>query len=108
MSSRFLVLVCVILAFGVLTALALSDVGYLGLIEMHLESWGGAQVLVDLVIVSLLACIWMVRDARERGLAVWPFVLITVLAGSFGPLAYLAVRELRATGPHPAKSSAIA
>jgi uncharacterized membrane protein YqjE len=108
MSLRFFVLACVILAFGLLTTLALLEVGYVGLIAMHLQSWGGAQVLVDLVIVSLLACIWMVRDARERGLSAWPFVAITVVAGSFGPLCYLVVRELRSTDERPAKASAIA
>jgi hypothetical protein len=53
-------------------------------------------VFFDLVIVAVLNCGWMVNDARERGLAVWPFILITLVAGSFGPLFYLVMRELRA------------
>lgn len=93
MTTRKSVLLLVLLAFGVLTILALKDVGYFGLFTPSFESWGGAQVLVDLVIVCLLACIWMVADARKRGLAAWPFVLITLLAGSFGPLLYLLRRE---------------
>lgn len=32
-------------------------------------------------------------DARQRGLNPWPYVFITVVAGSFGPLAYLLRRE---------------
>ncbi len=96
MSTRLLLVLTVIVAFGALTAAAVVDVGYFGILEPHFQSWGGAQVFVDLVIVCLLACIWMVNDAPSRGLSAWPFVLITLIAGSFGPLSYLAVREWRA------------
>jgi hypothetical protein len=41
----------------------------------------------------------MVRDASARGLNAWPFVLVTLVAGSFGPLFYLVVRERRARRP---------
>ena len=96
MSTRLLLVLTVIVAFAVLTTMALLDVGFSGILEPHFQSWGGAQVFVDLVIVCLLACIWMVNDAPSRGLSAWPFVLITLVAGSFGPLSYLAVREWRA------------
>jgi len=96
MSTRLLLLLAVITAFGALTALALLDVGFFGILEPHFQSWGGAQVFVDLVIVCVLAGIWMVNDARSRGLNAWPFVLITLVAGSFGPLSYLVVRQWRA------------
>ncbi len=95
MSVRLFGLVAVVIAFGALTAMALLDVGFLGILEPHFQSWGGAQVFVDLVIVCLLACIWMVNDAPSRGLNAWPFVLITLVAGSFGPLTYLVFREWR-------------
>lgn len=97
MSTRLVVLLIVLAAFGVLTALALLDVGFLGILKPHFRSWGGAQVFVDLVIACVLACIWMIGDARERGVSAWPFVLITLVAGSFGPLLYLVLREVRAT-----------
>jgi len=101
MSGRLVVLAAVTVGFGVLTALALMDVGYLGILKPHFLSWGGAQVFIDLVIVAVLACIWMLKDARERGLAAWPFIVITLVGGSFGPLLYLLVRELRATERQP-------
>ncbi len=97
MSGRLIALIGVIAAFGVLTALALMDVGFFGILAPHFQSWGGAQVFTDLVILAVLSCVWMAGDARERGLAVWPFILITLLAGSFGPLLYLVVRERRHT-----------
>jgi uncharacterized membrane protein len=97
MSSRLLVLVGVVAAFGALSAVALLDVGYLGIIEPHFQSWGGGQVFADLVILAVLAVLWMVKDARERELNAWPFVVITLFAGSLGPLLYLIARELRPT-----------
>jgi hypothetical protein len=101
MSARSVLLFLVIAAFGLLTILALLDVGYFGIIAPHFRSLGEAQVLADLVILCVLACLWMSRDAPTRGLAAWPFILATVVLGSFGPLAYLVVRELRAAAPKP-------
>ena len=101
MSARLFALVAVIALFGALTALALLDVGYLGILAPHFQSWGGAQVLADLSILGVLGCIWMVEDGRARGINPWPFVVVTVLAGSFGVLLYLVVRELRAPAARP-------
>jgi hypothetical protein len=39
----------------------------------------------------------MVADGRARHLNAWPFVAVTLVAGSFGILGYLIVRELRAS-----------
>jgi hypothetical protein len=99
MSGRLVTLVLVIAAFGALSILALMDVGFLGIVESHFKNWAGGQVLADLVILAVLGCIWMVKDGRERGLAAWPFVLITPFVGSFGLLFYLVMRELRANAP---------
>ena len=101
MSTRLIALAAVVVGFAVLSALALMDVGYFGIIEPHFRSWGAAQVFTDLVILAVLACVWMVGDARERGLSVWPFIAITLVAGSFGPLLYLVARERRSTARRP-------
>lgn len=104
MSLRLVALAAVILPFGALTARALLDVGYFGILKPHFQSWGEAQVLADLVILGVLACLWMARDARAQGLPAWPFILATLALGSFGPLAYLVVREARrdrAAAPQP-------
>ena len=96
MSGRFLSLALVIVLFAALTALALMDVGYFGILRPHFQSYGGAQVFADLTIMCVLGCTWMGIDSRQSGIAAWPFVLITIFAGSFGPLLYLAVRAFRA------------
>jgi hypothetical protein len=56
---------------------------------MHLANWGTLQVMVDLFIAAFIGILWMVRDARQNGRTVWPYVLGTLVAGSFGLLAYL-------------------
>ena len=93
MSSRLLILIGVFASFSVLTGLALMEVGYFGILEPLFKSWGAGQVLADLVIACLLACIWMVKDAKQRGVSAWPFIAITLVLGSFGPLLYLLARE---------------
>lgn len=97
MSARLLVLIVVIALFGVLSALALMDVGYLGIIEPHFQSWGGGQVFADLVILAILGCVWMIEDGRARGINPWPYIALTVVSGSFGLLFYLVARELRSS-----------
>jgi hypothetical protein len=104
MSGRLLTLIVVIALFGALSVLAMMDVGYFGIIEPHFQSWGGGQVFADLAILAILSCFWMVGDARERGISPWPFIAITVVAGSFGPLFYLVARELRAGARKPASA----
>jgi hypothetical protein len=104
MSVRLTLLFVVIGLFGVLTAFALADVGYFGIIEPHFQTWGGGQVFADLAILAVLGCIWMVADARSSGVNPWPFVALTLVGGSFGPLTYLVVRELKAGARKPASA----
>lgn len=53
-----------------------------------------AQVVIDLYLMALLAGIWMLRDARARGrsmTSVLPYLALTALFVSIGPLLYLVV-----------------
>ena len=57
-----------------------------------------AQVVIDLYIMAGLACVWMVQDNRGRGkpaLAVAPYLLLTLVFVSIGPLLYLVLRNPR-------------
>ncbi len=53
-----------------------------------------AQVVIDLYLMALLACVWMYRDARGRGRSVAsliPYFLLTAVFVSVGPLLYIVV-----------------
>lgn len=96
-------LLAIVLPFAVLTAYALEAVGYLGIFASHLHP-AGLQVLSDLVIALTLVMVWMVGDARTRGITVWPYIVATLALGSFGPLAYLLMRGTAAPSTAGAKS----
>ncbi|WP_330216497.1 DUF2834 domain-containing protein [Pseudomonas sp. AM8] len=53
-----------------------------------------AQVVIDLYLMAVLACVWMYRDARARGrslASVLPYFLLTAVFVSVGPLLYIVV-----------------
>lgn len=92
--ARALIVVTLVL-FGALTAAALWQHGYWGILAPHFQSFGGGQVLADLVIALTLVMAWMWRDARASGRTIWPWLVLTLVAGSFGPLGYLLTRRTR-------------
>lgn len=82
-----------LLLFGALSATAVWQHGYWGILSPLFQSFAGAQVLADLVIALVLVMVWMWHDAKATGRNVWPWIIITLLAGSFGPLIYLFTRK---------------
>jgi hypothetical protein len=92
--STFAALVVLVLFAGY-TAYPVITQGYFGFVAVHTAGPWGVQVVLDLFIALTLFLCWMVPDARERGLPAWPFVVLTILTGSIGALAYLVVRGLR-------------
>lgn len=88
-----IVLIITLIAFAALSAMALWHHGYWGIIAPHFQSFGGAQVFVDLVIALSLFLVWMWRDAKAAGRNPWPWIVLTLVAGSFGPLFYLLSRR---------------
>ena len=83
------VLILILILFSILSAIALWQVGYWGLLEPHFQTFGAGQVLADLVIALTLVMVWMWRDAKATGRNVWPWIVATLILGSFGPLVYL-------------------
>jgi hypothetical protein len=94
--QRSLIIVTLIL-FSALSAVALRDHGYFGIFALHFRTFGGLQVLVDLVIALILVMAWMWRDAKATGRNAWPWIIATLALGSFGPLVYLLTRKPGAT-----------
>jgi hypothetical protein len=83
------VLIVALAAFGAFSMFVMWQVGYVGIWQAGLANWGAAQVLADLVLMSLVVLFFLQRDARAQGRKLWPYALITLAAGSFGPLLYL-------------------
>lgn len=57
-----------------------------------------AQVVIDLYLMAVLACVWMYRDARRRGrsmVSVVPYWVLTAVLVSVGPLLYLVMNGYR-------------
>jgi hypothetical protein len=82
-----------LILFGVLSAEAIWQHGYWGIIAPQFQSFGGGQVFADLVIALVLVMVWMWRDAKATGRNVWPWIVVTLALGSFGPLIYLLTRK---------------
>jgi hypothetical protein len=82
-------LTIVLVLFGALSVIALWNHGYWGIFEPHFKTFGAGQVLADLVIAVSLAMVWMWHDAKTTGRNVWPWLALSLVAGSFGPLLYL-------------------
>jgi hypothetical protein len=93
MNWKLIGLWTVLADFSALSAYAVWRHGYLGLFELALANVATVLLLVDLTIALSLVMIWMVRDGREHGIGVLPYLATTALLGSVGPLLYLIRRE---------------
>jgi uncharacterized membrane protein len=93
MNAKKVLLWFVLIDFSLLTAWVIWQVGYFGIWQAGLGSPGAIQVLVDLGISVTLVAVWMIGDARSRGVSAWPWVVATLFVGSLAPLAYLIRRE---------------
>jgi hypothetical protein len=85
-------LILVLATFGVFSTYAMWQVGYLGIWQAGMASIGAWQLLLDLLIMASITLGFMWRDARRSHRSFWPFALITLTAGSFGPLLYLVLK----------------
>lgn len=88
MNTRALAILMLI-PFTLLTVYAVAEVGYIGIFDYHRHSPAGWQVITDLVIALVLVLIWLIPEAKKAGRNPWPWVILTLIAGSFGPLLYL-------------------
>ena len=79
----------VALSFAAFSLWVLMQVGYLGIWRGGFANPGSLQITADLVIACTLLIGFIARDCRAHGRPWWPWALLTLAAGSFGPLAYL-------------------
>ena len=93
MSDQKTLSIILLVPFLLLTAYAMSQVGYVGLFEYQLGSSAGWQVLADLVIALILVLTWLIPHAKENGRNPWLWVALTLTTGSIGPLLYFATSK---------------
>jgi hypothetical protein len=61
-----------------------------------------AQVVIDLYLLACMACIWMYRDTCAKGkslVSLLPYILITAIFVSIGPLLYIVVNGFGRQSP---------
>jgi hypothetical protein len=81
----------VLLAFADLNAYVVWQYGYVGFWKLATANVATIAALVDLAIALSLVTVWMWRDASRRGIGLTPYLALTALLGSVGPLLYLIV-----------------
>lgn len=87
-------LVGLFLVHAVVTARASMDSEYLELFAFAFATWPARQLFSDLTVAMVLVVGWMIVDAKKMGRNPWPYVVASVLFGSFAPVAYLLIGEL--------------
>ena len=88
--NRKILAIAILIPFTLLSGYAVLEVGYIGIFDYHRHSPAGWQVFTDLVIACVLILTWLIPEAKRNGINPWPWVAITLVLGSFGPLLYLA------------------
>ena len=106
LTKKFFLILTMFIPFAIYTTYVLVQVGYMGLIRDSTVNLSSIQVLLDLVIVCLLACLWMHRDAATCARNARPFIIRTLFGGSFGPMLYLLVGEFHQKKCHCLRSGA--
>lgn len=94
-------LILVLAAFGAFSLYVMWEIGYLGIWRSGMTSLGAWQVLLDLVVMSCIALGFIWRDAQRTGRTMWPFALVTLATGAFGPLLYLLLERAPSAGTRP-------
>ncbi|MDR7298740.1 hypothetical protein J2X16_004108 [Pelomonas aquatica] len=102
------ILFIVLAAFGAFSLYAMWQVGYVGIWQAGMASVGAWQVLLDLVVMSFIALGFIWRDAKRNGRTVWPYAVLTVAAGSFGPLLYLLLQPAGRPGLQASHTGSVA
>lgn len=93
-----ILLASVLVDYTALCAYVLYAYGVGGVIEAATANPVTWAISADLVISLSLVATWMARDARDRGVSVVPYAILTVALGSVGPLLYLLRRPFESVG----------
>ncbi len=97
--KKALLPLAVLVPFSAYSIWVILQKGYFGFIELAMREPWGAQMLIDLAISVFLFATWMRRDARERGIPAWPYLLALPFLGSIVSLVYLIHRAFASDSP---------
>lgn len=107
MNAKVIGFGAVLAVFVAATVYTTATIGYVGFFEAANANAATRLMMFDLVLALAAIILWLLADARQRGLTSIPYVAITVLFGMAGPLLYLIRRELvESTGPAPERRPA--
>lgn len=98
MNRKQILLSLITFDFLALTGYAIYQHGYLGIFALAAENSATILLTVDLLLALVMVVAWMWVDANRHGLRVWPYLLISAVFGSAGPLLYLIRRESQLAG----------
>ena len=96
MNFRQFLLLDVLVLFLAYTLYVIDTVGVVGFIRQALASPVGVQISIDLVLSLSLVLLWMRGDAKTSGIPFAPYLVVTLVLGSIGPLGYLLHKEVKA------------
>ena len=89
MNRKQLVLSGALIVLLAMDAYAVYLYGFIGFFRVIFANFAGFTAFVDLLIALVLIIAWMGDDARERNASALPFIFLTIVLGSIGPLLYL-------------------
>lgn len=89
MTKKQWLLAFVLFDFSVLNVYVMSQYGVGDMVELVTANAVTVLALVDLTIALSLVAVWMWNDAKDRGISALPYIAITMVLGSIGPLLYL-------------------
>jgi hypothetical protein len=93
---RLAAVVFVFIVFSAYTLFVMAGHGVTGFLSLAAREPWALQVFIDLLVMLALFSLWIFRDAKERKLPGWPYMILTMVGGSMGALAYLVHREFAA------------
>jgi len=79
----------VLLGFAGFTGYCLYEYGPGGLFRLAFENPVSTLLMTDLTISLVIVLVWLGADAEEHHISMLPYIALTLLFGSVGPLLYL-------------------
>ncbi|HYB98089.1 MAG TPA: DUF2834 domain-containing protein [Candidatus Limnocylindrales bacterium] len=93
MNLKQIGLLFVLAEFAAFTGYVLYHYGVVGLFEAATANAATMQIMFDLVLALTFFTIWMIGDARQKGINPLPYLMLVLTTGSIGAMIYLIRRE---------------